>query len=375
MATTKKNNNVTKVICQNCGAEVIIPNHEFAIAGMAIGKDSGLGTVVLPTKCCDENASLQKLSELSGVSVSAVQAVLNIIGKIEDDGYLDVNGIVRRWIPSQCLHMLYSEDGFHASLQYRGYEYCWKVLVDDLKKQSVLYVEKDMEAYADRNRWYNKELAKAMAKDYIEQLRYHVEKELSVHSHNGRPYKKIKCGWMNNGKGVHIDEMSVFFNKMQLACNAIGATKAPGTLYDTVARFNNLRMRIGFQTKNICPAFFNAYKAAGAYYTMKDLIMFENCLMKVDKDGSVDRPLYFDYGRSKRDFVEMEESLAALERKTSEVVKTGVLANGYMMLGLLKDFLAYNNFDMDATTQKWKEQSELRKMARSMKRGERRSRK
>ena len=48
METKKKNNkDVTKVICQNCGAEVIIPQHESTVIGTAIGQDSGLGTVVL----------------------------------------------------------------------------------------------------------------------------------------------------------------------------------------------------------------------------------------------------------------------------------------------------------------------------------------
>ena len=50
MATKKNNKNVTKVICQNCGAEVIIPQHESTVVGTIIGQDSGLGTVVMPTK-------------------------------------------------------------------------------------------------------------------------------------------------------------------------------------------------------------------------------------------------------------------------------------------------------------------------------------
>lgn len=160
METKKKNNkDVTKVICQNCGAEVIIPQHESTVIGTAIGQDSGLGTVVLPTKggcgCAGAANPMDLLQALSGGNANVLQTIVELIGKIEESGYLDANGIVRRWIPSQCLAMVYNNGGFHENLKARGVDYSWKVLVDDLKKQSKLYMNHDMEGYADRNRWYN----------------------------------------------------------------------------------------------------------------------------------------------------------------------------------------------------------------------------
>lgn len=383
MATSKKNinnvnnSNVTKVICQNCGAEVIIPNHEHTVAGIAIGKDSGLGTVVLPTKNGTGATPMQQLAALTGGNADLLRTVMDLVGKIEDSGYLDVDGIVRRWIPSQCLNMVYSEDGFHKSLQRRGYEYSWKVLLDEMKKQMVLFDSKDVEGYAERNRWYNGEIAYYMAKDYLELLHKFVN-GLGEHMHKGRPYKNVKCNWMNNGKGVHLDEMGVFFDKLENACSRIKIAKTPKTLYDAVARFNNLRSNIRFcpNGKDICYEFTNAYKAAGAYYTIKDLIMFEDCLMQTDKNDSADPISFYDIRKgNKRKFVEKEESLSALERKAADIVAHGVGSEGYTMLGLLKDFLHYNHFDFDTTQSKWKEQSEMRKAFRKSQRGERRSRK
>ena len=77
----------------------------------------------------------------------------------------------------------------------------------------------------------------------------------------------------------------------------------------------------------------------------------------------------------KRKFAETEESLEALERKVSAIVQDGVGDYGYMMLGLLKEFLEYNKFDFSATQNKWHEQSKLRKALRAAKRDNRRSRK
>ena len=106
-----------------------------------------------------------------------------------------------------------------------------------------------------------------------------------------------------------------------------------------------IRQRIKFSPKEICIEFANAYKAAGAYYTIKALIMFEGCRLQVDDQGSVDQISYWDArnGR-KRKFAETEESLEALERKVSAIVQDGVGDYGYMMLGLLKEFLEQVRF-------------------------------
>lgn len=380
METKKKNNkDVTKVICQNCGAEVIIPQHESTVIGTAIGQDSGLGTVVLPTKggcgCAGAANPMDLLQALSGGNANVLQTIVELIGKIEESGYLDANGIVRRWIPSQCLAMVYNNGGFHENLKARGVDYSWKVLVDDLKKQSKLYMNHDMEGYADRNRWYNSEIAYAMARDYYNTLCRHIN-TMKHYSHNGRLYIKLKC-WMNNGKGVHVDELPMFRAQIEKAITCIKNTKTPKTLLDAVISFDKMiRQRINFSPKEICVEFANAYKAAGAYYTIKDLIMFEGCRLQVDNQGSVDQITFWDErcGRSRK-FVETEESLEALERKASAIVQDGVADCGYKMLGLLKDFLEYNKFDFSATQNKWHEQSKLRKALRATNRKNRRSRK
>lgn len=376
---TKKNNkkNVTKVICQNCGAEVIIPEHECQVVGTVIGKDSGLGTVVLPTK----NGSPKMVNEAEFLSAllegnpEIVKLVTSVIGSIEDSGYLDVDGIVRRWIPSQCLTMMFSRNGFHEELKMRGYEYSWKVLVDEVKRQRDLYYKKDIEGLADRCRWYNSEVAYMMAKHYLNELQFRVA-SMHPYSHKNRPYVKLQCRWMNNGKGVHIDELPVFFSAFEKAANRIKGTKNPKILCEAVIEFNDLRSGVKFTPSTICSAFTNAYKAAGAYYTMKDLIMFEDCRMQLDERGTTDTPTYWDRkSGQKRKFVETEESLEALERKASAIVSESVVECGYQMLGLLKEFLAYNRFDFETTKQKWHKQSELRKAIRMKQKGNRRARK
>ncbi len=385
MATTKKTGGGgTKVICQSCGAEVMIPNHERAVTGVAIGKDSGLGTVVLPTTgsgcdgkpSCGEKDPMRILESMAGKNAEVLKMMKDLVDKIEKSGYLDVDGIVRRWIPSQCLEMVFSEDGFHKSLMSRGYDYFWKVLIDDLKRQMKLFGERDMEGFADRNRFYNRMVAADMADGYVNELLLHVG-GLRVHMHKKRAYKKIKCVWMNHGKGVHVNELPVFENRLKTARNAIGRVRTPSALYKAVVEFDKLRKGIKFTPKSsgASSSFVNAYKAAGAYYTMKDLILFEGCRMKVNKEGSTDRGFSWRNLVNGREFVEREESLAVLERKMSEIVSAGTKHAGYEMLGLLKEFLSYNEFDFGAAKAKWREQSAIRRELRGERRGERRPRK
>lgn len=366
------NKKTTKVICQNCGAEIEIPAKEFVAAGVVIGENSGLGAIIIPTKdgarCC--------LNESTGAThkqPSLSQALEILIKKIEDSGFIDVNGIVRRWIPSQCLNMIYSQKGFHESLKLRGYSYSWEVMMNELEKQAKLYTDKDIESYADRNRWYNSETICKMAWHYITLLEM-ATKNMKVHLHKGRQYIKLRCD-LNNGLGVHIDELPALFIKLNQAVAKIKGTKNPKTLYEAAKAFYEMIHKICWEPKDVSPVFINAYKAAGAYYTMKDLIMFEGCKIKVDSDGSTVIKKYRYRTQAPSKFVEQEESLAELEKKATDVVNSGVANNGYIMLGFLKEFLEYNNFDYSKTIDKWNEQSQIRKAMRTLNKGNRRLRK
>lgn len=355
----KSNSNSTKVICSNCGAEVIIPNHEHCVCGVAIGKDSGLGTIALPTK--GGASALGRLRDLVKDNAAMSQLVEEVVSTIYNAGYIDVDNVVRRWIPAQCLAMEYGRVGFQNALIMRGYEYSWRVLLNDLKRQAQLAYKHDDEGVVDRQRWYNKEVALDMANHFIDELSEEMNR-MPQHLHGSRKYIKLKC-FLNDGKGVHADEFQKVFTPLAKAVKKIKSCVAPKTVYEAVAEFDKLRRSIKFCPTNPSKSFINAFKAAGAYYTMKDLIQFEDCNMKLDKDGISENHEHY-YGGKPRKFVGKEKSLEALERKAADLVKRGVAECGYEMLGLLRDFLSYNNFDYNSVSEKWRDQSEARRAVR-----------
>ena len=353
-------NNTAKVICSNCEAEITTPNHEHAVSGVAIDKDSGIGTVTLPTQpnnSIENNLKIiQKLTKLVDKNTDKLRHLLKLLDKVDNDGCLEVNGIIRRWIPAQCLAMLYSGDGFHRTLtsRWNALDYSWKVLIDDLTKQRRMYQSGDIEGYKDRNRWYNRSIAFDMATDFSYGIRERLP-SLAVLYCKGRPYVKISC-WLNDGKGVFVDELDEFMDTLKRYALAIMRAENPLDLENAVKRFNQKRSEIRIYGKELSVSgeFVNAYKAAGGYYTAKDLIMFEGCLMEACENT--------------------EQSLEALEQEADRIVQDGVYNNGYKMLGVLRELLSHNNFDYQATKNKWIEQSEKRRAGRASQRNQRRSR-
>lgn len=253
--------------------------------------------------------------------------IQKIIDTIENSGYLNVNGIVRRWIPSQCLNMIFSEEGFHQQLKNRKYNYSWKVLIDESKIQRKLYLKQDFSELSDRQRWYNAELAYKMAEHYIQSLKDRIL--LYVDSKETIPFQTL------------INILTETKNSIQKANNC-------EDLYKAVIEFNRKRPKLSFSSKplQMCPEFINAYKAAGAYYTIKDLIMFENCCFPNTTT---------------------EESLNILEDKVKTYAP--ICENGYKLLGLLKEFLKINNFDYETTLQRWHLQSAHIKLINLHKKG------
>ena len=76
----------------------------------------------------------------------------------------------------------------------------------------------------------------------------------------------------------------------------------------------------------MAPEFVDAYKAAGAFYSLKNLILFHNCVAH-NEDGSA---------------MTLYESLDFVNAKTDACLAEG---KGYKLLGYLKVFLEENHFD------------------------------
>lgn len=148
------------------------------------------------------------------------------------------------------------------------------------------------------------------------------------HTCKGNAYIRLS----NTNIFVSDLEKKVYAPLMDLAITMRG-TSSVETLYKTVHKFNKIRKHLAARTKQSME-FINAYKGSGAYFTMRNLIMFHGA--RFIKSGQ---------------FMSREMSLVELERKAS-----GCIANDekWRMLGILKQLIKDNGISVNGKINEWK---------------------
>lgn len=340
--------NETKVICPKCGAEIAIAEHTHVAVGIAIGKDSGLGTVKLPlAKSAEER---MKKMQNAGIDTSKFFSVANPSGEgvlmqwndgvpevVTDEIYAEImNGktipnkdLFRRWILAQIFRMTANGKNFTESIHRLGYDYQWKMLEHELYVQTLLKHDKDDERLDERTLWYDISLVIAMLNDYVEQLHEYVDNR-PVKKCKRMPYKTI------GGKDIFITDIDkkVFrpVRDIVYKLSRYRDSFSLQELYETVCEFNRIRIRIKNAVQ--CKEWVNAYKGYGSYFAMQNLIRFHGCRVVA---GAV------TYSESK-----------SLSKIWLEAKKHAFNNEGYKMYAMLKKMLEDNCIDIDAKRAEWR---------------------
>lgn len=335
----------TKVFCPKCGAEVKISKHEHVVSNaVVIGKDSNLGNVFLQLED-DRKARL----EARGIDTSKYFSIASPKGddvlmkwndngmpeKVDDNdpvivaikkaGNVPNRRLFRRHVTGQMFAALSSEacgyykGGFTEWMKWHGFHYTWKMTLEEFRVQAVLY-QKDAENFDMRNRWFDKDVAIAMCEDYLDQFRDYVDRR-EVHKCKRVPYKKI------GSRNVFLSDIeSKVFLPLKKAMYQVRKANTPQELYYAMRSFYYVMPLKNNRFKQ-CYEWQDAYKGSGAYFTMRNLIMFHGANY-VDCNG-------------------YNESL----RKLDEYAKD---CFGYEMLGALKEMIRQNGIDIKAKMEEWR---------------------
>lgn len=364
--------NETKVVCPKCGAQFAIAEQTHVATGVVIGKDAGLGTIHPEVVGQDKPASEQPASKLpskaseriealraAGVDVSSFFAMTGANGgesvaalkegKLtilsDDDPIYDaiLQGgdvynwkLARRWVMSQMFHMLANEGGMICGMyknsitdqiRQKGYDYMWKQMENELHAQLKMYKNGDMENFNDRNHWFDKGVVYAMIADYQYQLHLYVKHGCKVKRCKGVPYKRI-CG-----ENVFVEDIQkkVFEPIIELKEMAMNAA-SPALLYKVVRDFNKIRKMRTWKPKQ-CAVWIDAYKGAGAFFTMQNLIRYHKCRFEICPGHVMGK----------------EASYVHLRAKAAEYK-----GEGWRMIGLLRQFLEDNNIDIEKKMAEWR---------------------
>ena len=364
--------NETNVVCPKCGTRFAIANKTHVATGVVIGKDVGLGTihpeVVGQDKPASEQPALKLPSKASeriealraaGVDVSSFFAMTGANGgesvaalkdgKLtilsDDDPIYDaiLQGgdvynwkLARRWVMSQMFHMLalegskkYGEydNSITAQIRRKGYDYMWKQMEEELYAQMKMHKNGDMENFNDRNHWFDNGVVYAMIADYQYQLHLYVKHECKVKRCKGVPYKRI-CG-----ENVFVEDIQkkVFEPIIELKEMAMKAA-SPALLYKVVRDFTKIRKMRSWKPRQNA-AWLDAYKGAGAFFTMQNLIRYHKCRF-ADCFGNV---------------MSKDSSYCELRSKAKEYK-----GEGWRMIGLLRQFLEDNDIDIEKKMAEWR---------------------
>jgi hypothetical protein len=352
--------NEKKVSCPECGTEFTIAEKEVATIVAVIGIGSDLSPAdhnisekspKMPTKAQDRIEALRN----AGIDVNNLFAMQGanggeyvasnkngklsilydndpIFNHIIEQGTVPNRRLFRRWVMAQMFHMISytpyrskEPAGVTQMIHRLGYEYQWKMLMDELYAQMKME-RRDVTNFSDRNRWFNAEVVMAMVKDYIDQLKERVD-TLKEKKCKGVPYKRL------GNRNIFISDLQVkVYKPLYLAMARIKQAKNAAQLYDSAKRFNDMRIKMACSTPQ-SKAWVDAYKGSGAFFTMQNLIRFHNCVAIDDAGKRLDK----------------FQSLAFIGAK-AEAYKNG---DGWRLFAVLKKMLDDNNIDIKKKMAEW----------------------
>lgn len=359
----------TKIVCPNCGTEFATPATTHVTLGIVLGADSNLGTIhpkvagqtgdfhhvnsqsnsnTTSPKNMKAEAKIEALRK-AGVNVDNLFSMKGANGQetiarlvdgnleiVEDNDPIYaaiINGatvpnsqLFRRWVMAQVFHML-ATGNFTRALQRKGYAYQWKMLVDELEAQAKMWIRGDIENFNQRNRYFDKERVAATAEDYINRLNDHIN-SLPRKLCKRVPYIRLK------GKNVFQEDIkNKIIQPLATMVFRMRTAKDPQELHKQTVIFSQL-VKKTWTAYDIpmAAAFKDSYKGAGAYFTMRNMILFHGAKFRADN------------GR----FLTQKQSLAALEDKAEEYKD-----EGWRLFGVMKKLIADSHIDIVKKIREW----------------------
>lgn len=247
-----------------------------------------------------------------------------IYNNIVESGYVKNSRLHRRFVMAQMFAALnyVSYDGKYKGYndclkRNYGYDYTLKMMLEEVRVLSKLEA-RDRETFLEREHFFDRPTVAAVIEDYLDELKAYVDK-LPAKNCKGVPYKRVK------GVNIFVADLDkkLYFPVKRFA-SQVRCAKDYNKVYNVLKEFMGKKnmVKLPYDTKK-SKAWIDAYKGAGAYYTLKNLVMFHNCGIE-----------------SGDSFYEGTMAVKILECKLDEYK-----GEYYRMFALMKKVIADNNFD------------------------------
>ena len=248
-----------------------------------------------------------------------------ILSQIIEDGYVKNTRLHRRFVMAQMFSMLNyvswdgQDRGYNGCLnRMYGYDYTFKMMLEEVRVLSKLE-EKDKATFEERVHFFDRATVAAVVYDYLEKLKKYVE-GIPNKNCKGVPYKRIKR------RDIFVADLEKkIYAPVRSYANRISVAKNYKDVYNILNAFMKDMIKLPYNTPK-SKAWIDVYKGAGAYYTLKNLVMFHDCGIKI----------------AAYDIRFGVNAVAYLNAKLDEYK-----GEGWRMFALMKKVIADNNFDFN----------------------------
>ena len=258
----------------------------------------------------DENGNPKKVDDV-------------ICNQIIEDGYVRNTKLHRRFVMAQMFQALnyVSYDrkriGYNEWLKRFGIKYQFEMMLEEVRVLGKLE-ERDAETFLERSNFFTKEVVTETMIDYIEKLKAHIDSN-KTYKCKGIPYKKVK------GRDIFVEDLNKkIYAPMMADIIRVKLARNYNEIYNALKVFMNKMITIPYATTK-CKEWIDAYKGEGAFYTLKNLIMFHGCGIEVDHN--------MVYGI---------EAVSVLNKRLFDYK-----GEGWRMFALMKKVIEDNNFDFN----------------------------
>lgn len=203
-----------------------------------------------------------------------------IAKQIIADGYVRNTKLFRRWVMAQMFANLnyrsYDglDEGYSACLRRNySYQYTFDMMLEEVRVLSKLE-ERDKESFEERKHFFTHGVVLDVVIDYVEKLKDYVD-SLPEKKCKGTPYKRIK------GQDIFVEDLNKkLYRPLMSKITYLRYATNYASLYRFLKDFMNDMIKLPYNTPK-SKVWIDAFKGEGAYYTLKNLIMFHECMIRV----------------------------------------------------------------------------------------------
>ena len=281
----------------------------------------GINTGKYFTVNLENGTSIHLIIDENGNPVKVEDTIAN---NIIEDGYVRNTKLHRRFVMAQMFQGLnyVSWDkyrtGYNEWLKNFGIKYEFEMMLEEIRVLGKLE-ERDRDTFVERAHFFTKDVIAKTMEDYIDELKKHID-TLPSKNCKGVPYKRVKG---NNIFVVDIDKK--VYSPLRSDINSTKYARSYNELYRIVKNFMRNMIAVPYKTPK-SKAWIDAYKGEGAFYTLKNLVMFHDCGIEVNG--------HMVYGAA---------AVSVLNKRLNEYK-----GEGWRMFALMKKVIKDNGFDFKA---------------------------